>query len=232
MNWKELLEKLNAKRAELAEIFAKAAVKIDGQDRYNLTPAQLDDVKARDRRHGLITLRQRGAERRLCCQQITRHARPLPAMSGEEPDKPGSLRSAARPGLLQDAQLPQGGLEGLNSGNPRAIKAYQYDIVCNGVELSSGAIRNHRPDIMLRAFELAGYGPEEVEKRFGGMLAAFRYGAPPHGGLAPGIDRIVMLLAQEPNIRWVIACPMTQNGEDQVMHAPCPVTEKLVTSVW
>ena len=122
--------------------------------------------------------------------------------------------------------MPQGGLDALNTKDPLTLKAFQYDIVCNGVELSSGAIRNHRPDIMLRAFELAGYGQEEVEKRFGGMLNAFRYGAPPHGGLAPGIDRIVMLLAQEPNLREVIAFPMTQNAEDLLMNAPSPVSEK------
>ena len=122
--------------------------------------------------------------------------------------------------------MPQGGLDALNGKDPLSIKAFQYDIVCNGVELSSGAIRNHRPDIMLRAFEIAGYGPEEVEKRFGGMLNAFRHGAPPHGGLAPGIDRIVMLLAQEPNLREVIAFPMTQNAEDLLMNAPAQVSER------
>ena len=122
--------------------------------------------------------------------------------------------------------MPQGGLDALNGQDPLTIKAFQYDIVCNGVELSSGAIRNHRPDIMLRAFEIAGYGPEEVEKRFGGMLNAFRFGAPPHGGLAPGIDRIVMLLAQEPNLREVIAFPMTQNAEDLLMNAPAPVSDR------
>jgi aspartyl-tRNA synthetase len=122
--------------------------------------------------------------------------------------------------------MPQGGLEALTSKDPLTIKAFQYDIVCNGVELSSGAIRNHRPDLMLKAFEIAGYGPEEVEKRFGGMLNAFRHGAPPHGGLAPGIDRIVMLLAREPNLREVIAFPMTQNAEDLLMNAPSAVSEK------
>jgi aspartyl-tRNA synthetase len=122
--------------------------------------------------------------------------------------------------------MPQGGIEALNSKDPLSIKAFQYDIVCNGVELSSGAIRNHRPDVMLRAFEMAGYGPDEVEKRFGGMLNAFRHGAPPHGGLAPGIDRIVMLLAQEPNLREVIAFPMTQNAEDLLMGAPSTVSDK------
>ncbi|MCK8787034.1 aspartate--tRNA ligase [Roseomonas sp. NAR14] len=119
--------------------------------------------------------------------------------------------------------MPQGGLDALNGMNPLDIKAYQYDIVCNGIELSSGAIRNHRPDIMLRAFEIAGYKAEEVEARFGGMLNAFRYGAPPHGGSAPGIDRIVMLLADEPNIREVILFPLNQQGEDLMMGAPAPV---------
>jgi aspartyl-tRNA synthetase len=119
--------------------------------------------------------------------------------------------------------MPQGELEALNTMNPLDIKAYQYDIVCNGIELSSGAIRNHRPDIMLRAFEIAGYGAEVVEARFGGMLNAFRYGAPPHGGSAPGIDRIVMLLADEPAIREVILFPMNQQAEDLMMGAPAPV---------
>ncbi|MBO0711081.1 MAG: aspartate--tRNA ligase [Acetobacteraceae bacterium] len=119
--------------------------------------------------------------------------------------------------------MPQGGMEALNAQDPLTIKAFQYDIVCNGVELSSGAIRNHRPDIMLRAFEIAGYAAEEVEARFGGMLRAFRYGAPPHGGSAPGIDRIVMLLAEEPNIREVILFPLNQQGEDLMMGAPAPV---------
>lgn len=120
--------------------------------------------------------------------------------------------------------MPQGGLSALETMDPLTIKAYQYDIVCNGVELSSGAIRNHRPDIMFKAFEIAGYRREEVEARFGGMLNAFRYGAPPHGGSAPGIDRIVMLLAGETNIREVIAFPMNQQAQDLLMQAPAPVT--------
>jgi aspartyl-tRNA synthetase len=119
--------------------------------------------------------------------------------------------------------MPQGGLEALEKQDPLTIKAYQYDIVCNGVELSSGAIRNHRPDIMYTAFAIAGYRREEVEARFGGMLNAFRYGAPPHGGSAPGIDRIVMLLAGESNIREVIAFPMNQQAQDLMMGAPSPV---------
>ena len=116
--------------------------------------------------------------------------------------------------------MPQGGLEALNEQDPLTIKAFQYDIVCNGSELCSGAIRNHRPEIMVRAFEIAGHPPEEVENRFGGMLNAFRYGAPPHGGAAPGIDRIVMLLADEPNIREVTLFPLNQQGEDLLMGAP------------
>jgi aspartyl-tRNA synthetase len=119
--------------------------------------------------------------------------------------------------------MPQGGLEALETKDPLEIKAYQYDIVCNGVELSSGAIRNHRPDIMYKAFGIAGYSKEDVENRFGGMLNAFKYGAPPHGGSAPGIDRIVMLLADTPNIREVVAFPMNQQAEDLMMQAPSPV---------
>ena len=122
--------------------------------------------------------------------------------------------------------MPQGELEALNSKDPLEILAYQYDIVCNGYELCSGAIRNHRPDLMLKAFGIAGYGPEVVEEQFGGMLNAFRHGAPPHGGLAPGIDRIVMLLAGETAIREVIAFPLNQQGEDLMMKAPSVVREK------
>ena len=121
--------------------------------------------------------------------------------------------------------MPQGELEALDTQDPLTIKAFQYDIVCNGVELSSGAIRNHRPDVMLRAFEIAGYTQADVEARFGGMLSAFKLGAPPHGGSAPGIDRIVMLLADEPNIREVILFPMNQQGEDLMMGAPAPATD-------
>lgn len=122
--------------------------------------------------------------------------------------------------------MPQGGMEALETMNPLDIKAFQYDIVCNGVELSSGAIRNHRPDIMFKAFAIAGYAPEVVEDKFGGMLNAFRYGAPPHGGAAPGIDRMVMLLADEPNIREVILFPMNGQAQDLMMHAPNTVSDK------
>lgn len=122
--------------------------------------------------------------------------------------------------------MPQGGLDALENEDPLSILAWQYDIVCNGVELSSGAIRNHRPDIMYKAFEIAGYGPDVVEKEFGGMLRAFKFGAPPHGGSAPGIDRIVMLLADEPNIREVIAFPMNQQAQDLLMGAPSATDDK------
>lgn len=116
--------------------------------------------------------------------------------------------------------MPQGGLEALNTMNPLDIKAFQYDIVCNGIELCSGAIRNHLPELMYRAFEIAGYTQADVEERFGGLLNAFKYGAPPHGGCAPGVDRIVMLLADEPNIREIIAFPLNQQGLDLLMQAP------------
>jgi aspartyl-tRNA synthetase len=122
--------------------------------------------------------------------------------------------------------MPQGGLEALESKDPLDILAFQYDIVCNGVELSSGAIRNHRPDIMYKAFEIAGYTQQDVDTNFAGMINAFKFGAPPHGGSAPGIDRIVMLLADEPNIREVILFPMNQRAEDLMMGAPSQVTPK------
>jgi aspartyl-tRNA synthetase len=122
--------------------------------------------------------------------------------------------------------MPQGEMSALETMDPLDILAYQYDIVCNGVELSSGAIRNHRPEIMYKAFEIAGYSQEDVDTNFAGMINAFKFGAPPHGGSAPGIDRIVMLLADEPNIREVIVFPMNQKAEDLMMAAPGPVSAK------
>jgi aspartyl-tRNA synthetase len=122
--------------------------------------------------------------------------------------------------------MPQGGLEALDSEDPLTINAFQYDIVCNGYELSSGAIRNHRPDIMRRAFEIAGYDESVLEAQFGGMYRALQYGAPPHGGLAPGVDRIVMLLSHQSNLREVTAFPMNQQGEDLLMGAPSPASAK------
>ncbi|MFL2834412.1 MAG: amino acid--tRNA ligase-related protein, partial [Alphaproteobacteria bacterium] len=121
--------------------------------------------------------------------------------------------------------MPQGGLEALENEDPLNIKAYQYDIVCNGVELSSGAIRNHRQDILLKAFEMAGYDFNEIKEQFGAMLDAFNYGAPPHGGIAPGIDRIVMLLAGVDNIREIIAFPMNQQAQDLLMNAPSEISK-------
>lgn len=126
--------------------------------------------------------------------------------------------------------MPQGGIDILNSAKTKedllGIKAYQYDIVCNGVELSSGAIRNHKPEIMYKAFELAGYSNKDVDEQFGGMIRAFKFGAPPHGGIAPGIDRIVMLLSDSPNLREIICFPMNQQAEDLLMKAPAIVDDK------
>ncbi len=127
--------------------------------------------------------------------------------------------------------MPQGGLEALEKQDPLTIFAYQYDLVCNGYEIASGAIRNHIPEIMYKAFALAGHGKEVVDTEFAGMINAFKYGAPPHGGIAPGIDRIVMLLANETSIREVIAFPMAQNGRDLLMNAPSPVSEKQLRDV-
>ena len=126
--------------------------------------------------------------------------------------------------------MPQGGLEALEAAKSNedllALKAYQYDIVCNGLELSSGAIRNHLPDVMVKAFAIAGYGKDVLEAKFGGMLKALQYGAPPHGGIAPGIDRIVMLLAGATNLRDVIMFPMNQQAQDLLMGAPSEVAPK------
>ena len=127
--------------------------------------------------------------------------------------------------------MPQGGMDALEGLNPLEIKAFQYDIVCNGVELSSGAIRNHKPEILLKAFEIAGYDQGEVEKRFGAMNNAFKYGTPPHGGIAPGIDRIVMLLSGSDNIREVIAFPMNQQAQDILMGAPSEVSNEQLSEL-
>ena len=122
--------------------------------------------------------------------------------------------------------MPQGGLDALNNQDPLTIRAYQYDIIANGLELSSGAIRNYNPEIMYKAFELVGYSKETVDEKFGAMIRAFEYGAPPHGGFAPGIDRLLMLLENEPNIREVIAFPKNGSAEDVMMGAPGTVEEK------
>ena len=122
--------------------------------------------------------------------------------------------------------MPQGEMDALLNQNPLDILAYQYDIVCNGIELSSGAVRNHKPEIMYKAFEIAGYGPEVVDEKFGGMISAFKFGAPPHAGCAPGVDRTIMILADEPSIREVILFPMNGKAQDLMMQAPSTATEK------
>ena len=119
--------------------------------------------------------------------------------------------------------MPQGNIKDINFDKPLDIKAYQYDIVCNGIELSSGAIRNHVPELMYKLFSIAGYEKKQVDEKFSGMINALSYGAPPHGGIAPGIDRIVMLLANEKNIREVTMFPMNQNAQDLMMNAPSEV---------
>ena len=122
--------------------------------------------------------------------------------------------------------MPQGEMESLLNKDPLEIKAYQYDIVCNGIELSSGAIRNHIPELMYKLFSIAGYEKSDVDEKFSGMINALSYGAPPHGGIAPGIDRIVMLLANEKNIREVTMFPMNQNAQDLMMNAPSEIEDE------
>ena len=128
--------------------------------------------------------------------------------------------------------MPQGDIDNLDLSEPLKLKAFQYDIVCNGIELSSGAIRNHKPDLMYRLFEIAGYSKEKVNEKFSGMINALSYGAPPHGGIAPGIDRIVMLLAEEKNIREVTMFPMNQNAQDLMMNAPSEVDENQLKELY
>jgi len=139
----------------------------------------------------------------------------------EKDEKTGKIEFSHNP-----FSMPQGGMEALIKKDPLEILAYQYDLVCNGIELSSGAIRNHVPEIMYKAFEIAGHKPEVVDNKFPGLINAFKFGAPPHGGIAPGIDRIVMLLADEPNIREVILFPMTGKAEDLMMNAPSDINEQ------
>ena len=122
--------------------------------------------------------------------------------------------------------MPQGGMESLNKKDPLEILAWQFDIVCNGIELSSGAIRNHKTDIMLKAFEIAGYSEEDLKNQFSGIYNAFKFGAPPHGGSAPGIDRMVMLLTEEKNLREVVAFPLNQQAQDLMLGSPSEITDK------
>ena len=127
--------------------------------------------------------------------------------------------------------MPQGGLEALETKNPLDILAWQYDVVCNGCELSSGAVRNHLPEVMVKAFDIAGYNQDIIERKFPSLYNAFHYGAPPHAGMAPGLDRIVMLLADEENIREVVAFPMNSNAQDLLMGSPSEVTEQQLREV-
>ena len=127
--------------------------------------------------------------------------------------------------------MPQGGIEALNTKKPLDILAYQYDIVCNGIELSSGAVRNHNPEIMIKAFEIAGYTKEDIEEKFSALFNAFKYGAPPHAGIAPGVDRMIMLLAEAETIREVIAFPMNSKAEDLMMGAPGKVTKEQLQDI-
>ena len=136
-----------------------------------------------------------------------------------------------QPNFRTIRSMPQGGLDALNNKPPLDILAYQYDIVINGYELSSGAVRNHDPEIMKRAFEIAGYGVDVIEKKFNALYSAFKFGAPPHAGIAPGVDRMVMILLNEPNIREVIAYPMNKNAQDLLMNAPNDVTQKQLDEV-
>ena len=127
--------------------------------------------------------------------------------------------------------MPQGGLEALKTKDPLEVYAYQYDIVCNGIELSSGAVRNHDPEIMIKAFEIAGYTEEDIKYKFSALFKAFHYGAPPHAGIAPGVDRMLMLLTEEESIREVIAFPMNSKAQDLLMGAPSSVTDKQLSEV-
>lgn len=127
--------------------------------------------------------------------------------------------------------MPQGGLEVLEKENPLDILAYQYDLVCNGYEMASGAVRNHNPEIMVKAFEIAGYSEEDVKNRFGALYNAFQYGTPPHAGAAPGVDRMVMLIADSQNIREIIAFPKNKKARDLLMRAPSKVSEQQLKDV-
>jgi aspartyl-tRNA synthetase len=179
-----------------------------------------DNAKEAERLSGLIRTRL-GEELDLIAPDCYRFAWVVDFPMFEWDDESKSVTFSHNP-----FSMPQGGLEALASKDPLEIAAYQYDIVCNGTELSSGAIRNHRPDIMVKAFAIAGYGQDEVEARFGGMFRAFHYGAPPHGGLAPGIDRIVMLLARTPNLREITAFPLNQQAQELVLGAPGTVDDR------